>query len=539
MLTDNLAGTMRQATVKPDVPPTMFPVEKAQPPQIQNRIERPTPNMSRRRIEGAGSSRKQSEASDEFGDDGLDDSDLVQAAAGDLSFDHIENYGNVDAAVTRKNTAQNTSTQKGKQKNAVDKDDDEGPRQLANGKWACNHRCKDKNACKHMCCREGLDNPPKKNWKKFQKTDPSTQQIPSKTQNTPIKRDNTQTKLQLTLSKGKKSSASVEHLDLTQNENSDEYSIHGPRDYKRLQQLHTSIHMKTPPASLSAVMHTKLAYSYARGEQPILSFLSGSKKEWRQEAGSSTNFGDSWVEDMMPSKFFDASDGPRHTDAGLDLERRQISDEFGDPIEVVGINDDQGDSSIDDADSELAAAMVGLADSRELKDKDENGYEEDFKIFKDSFEMVRDDEGDDAEFAKRSDEGTPFDDTSFPLLETSSTSTVALRHATLPEKGHSMLLNDTSNLNEPYGGFKPVALLLKRDREIADIWQPAGSTTKKQKVEKKGFENIHSENAEATEREPELGLVSASPNQNIVIPPGFEDIEPWLIAEFGDIVEFV
>ena len=35
------------------------------------------------------------------------------------------------------------------------------PQRLRNGKWACNHPCKDKNACKHLCCREGLDKPPK------------------------------------------------------------------------------------------------------------------------------------------------------------------------------------------------------------------------------------------------------------------------------------------------------------------------------------------------------------------------------------------
>ncbi|KAJ5779728.1 hypothetical protein N7457_007448 [Penicillium paradoxum] len=35
------------------------------------------------------------------------------------------------------------------------------PVRLANGKWACNHKCKDKTSCKHFCCREGLDKPPK------------------------------------------------------------------------------------------------------------------------------------------------------------------------------------------------------------------------------------------------------------------------------------------------------------------------------------------------------------------------------------------
>ncbi|KAJ0425170.1 Sec63 Brl domain-containing protein [Aspergillus carlsbadensis] len=49
-----------------------------------------------------------------------------------------------------------------------------GPQRLKNGRWACNHKCKDKSACKHLCCREGLDNPPKAGKKK---SDVSAQEI--------------------------------------------------------------------------------------------------------------------------------------------------------------------------------------------------------------------------------------------------------------------------------------------------------------------------------------------------------------------------
>ncbi|KAL2809895.1 Sec63 Brl domain-containing protein [Aspergillus granulosus] len=40
------------------------------------------------------------------------------------------------------------------------------PSKLENGRWACNHKCKDKSACKHFCCREGLDRLPKAGRKK-------------------------------------------------------------------------------------------------------------------------------------------------------------------------------------------------------------------------------------------------------------------------------------------------------------------------------------------------------------------------------------
>ncbi|KAI0310640.1 Sec63 Brl domain-containing protein, partial [Amylostereum chailletii] len=37
------------------------------------------------------------------------------------------------------------------------------PQKLPNGKYMCNHTCKDKTACRHLCCREGLDKPPATN----------------------------------------------------------------------------------------------------------------------------------------------------------------------------------------------------------------------------------------------------------------------------------------------------------------------------------------------------------------------------------------
>ncbi|CAG7922892.1 unnamed protein product [Penicillium olsonii] len=44
------------------------------------------------------------------------------------------------------------------------------PIRLANGKWACNHKCKDKTSCKHFCCREGLDKPPPRPKKRIAPT---------------------------------------------------------------------------------------------------------------------------------------------------------------------------------------------------------------------------------------------------------------------------------------------------------------------------------------------------------------------------------
>ncbi|KAF7311383.1 DEAD/DEAH-box DNA helicase [Mycena kentingensis (nom. inval.)] len=40
------------------------------------------------------------------------------------------------------------------------------PQLLPNGKYACNHSCKDKTKCRHMCCRDGLPEPPRAAKKK-------------------------------------------------------------------------------------------------------------------------------------------------------------------------------------------------------------------------------------------------------------------------------------------------------------------------------------------------------------------------------------
>ncbi|KAJ7685543.1 P-loop containing nucleoside triphosphate hydrolase protein [Mycena polygramma] len=41
------------------------------------------------------------------------------------------------------------------------KDSSDSPKKLANGNYKCNHPCKDKTKCRHMCCRDGLAEPPK------------------------------------------------------------------------------------------------------------------------------------------------------------------------------------------------------------------------------------------------------------------------------------------------------------------------------------------------------------------------------------------
>lgn len=48
------------------------------------------------------------------------------------------------------------------------------PERLSNGNWNCNHRCKDKQVCKHNCCRQGTESKPKPPKNKKEEPEEST-----------------------------------------------------------------------------------------------------------------------------------------------------------------------------------------------------------------------------------------------------------------------------------------------------------------------------------------------------------------------------
>ena len=166
LMCDEIAGTQQVATLKPDVPGFMFPVPKpagdSQPlPGLVN-----APNTSKRRA-AAGTQARTDNGGDEFGDDAIDE---VMAAADFANIEDFDDEGN-------EKDSQKKSTSKRKP-SSVEKPESV---QMPNGKWTCNHACKDKTVCKHLCCREGLDKKPKppkaKEPKKELSSDPRQTQL--------------------------------------------------------------------------------------------------------------------------------------------------------------------------------------------------------------------------------------------------------------------------------------------------------------------------------------------------------------------------
>ncbi|KAI7488824.1 P-loop containing nucleoside triphosphate hydrolase protein [Hortaea werneckii] len=149
VMCDEIAGTARAAVLKSGLPTSAFPVTKGNEQTVDQRA---TQNANTTKLQASkGRINAASKIGDEFDDAGLDDTDLVLAENDtfaridelDLTMPHTSNK---TASLKKSHPAQPNSTAE--------------PRQLSNGRWACNHSCKDKANCKHLCCKEGLEHPP-------------------------------------------------------------------------------------------------------------------------------------------------------------------------------------------------------------------------------------------------------------------------------------------------------------------------------------------------------------------------------------------
>lgn len=158
------AGTMRQAETRPNIPASRFPKpvffrEEQSVAKKHARAERPEMNTSKRRINDVLSVRELSvtDRLDEYGDDGLLDSDLNNLIEEEPTrFEHIDNY----EICARENVERSFAGAIGEDNKRL-KFDTEVLVRLPNGKFACRHQCRDKTSCRHLCCREGLDRPPR------------------------------------------------------------------------------------------------------------------------------------------------------------------------------------------------------------------------------------------------------------------------------------------------------------------------------------------------------------------------------------------
>ncbi|KAK2865060.1 hypothetical protein FQN49_003950 [Arthroderma sp. PD_2] len=158
VMCDEIAGTMRQAELQPTLPKSPFASCRGTMEHNSSAVNRlPTKDLGKANANVLLATSCQQKDIDELSDDPLNYSDFLPEDFDDIPDDRTNDFvtagsiqrsipAKVKKTISRGNSSVTSETV-----------------QLDNGKWACNHRCKDKSACKHLCCREGTDHPPKPN----------------------------------------------------------------------------------------------------------------------------------------------------------------------------------------------------------------------------------------------------------------------------------------------------------------------------------------------------------------------------------------
>jgi ATP-dependent DNA helicase HFM1/MER3 len=148
---EEIVGTVRCKLIRPELPTSAFP-----PPATSNDSV-PLPHVK------PPSTIVYSEEEDDYGSDQIEEAEMVAAAKqydAPQTHQYLDGFEDIDdfelGSANPKLESKPTRTT-----------DLERSTQMANGKWACNHVCRNntllKNGqhCKHRCCIEGLDKPRK------------------------------------------------------------------------------------------------------------------------------------------------------------------------------------------------------------------------------------------------------------------------------------------------------------------------------------------------------------------------------------------
>ncbi|KAK0124320.1 Sec63 [Cadophora gregata] len=271
---EDIVGTVKSCILKHNVPASEFPPV---PVVIKTKIKT-APNTSEDSVPEV----------DEFGTGEVDDDDMIAAIngveTGKTDYGSDEFLDIDDAALNKSKYQKPTTGKLGKEVKEKGKREVEvlEPFQMANGKWTCNHACRDgqllKNGqpCKHYCCREGLDKP-RKTKKKQQSSEFSvTRGMNFDKKNLgsrheiPVPRSirKPQPKLKL----GHYSDTddnNAEMVDLSNVLSPVSYSDLAPRDYRKLHKLHTSVQSDKASIRLNQKPH----FSYASHKEPEIPFL--------------------------------------------------------------------------------------------------------------------------------------------------------------------------------------------------------------------------------------------------------------------------
>ncbi|KAF1812246.1 P-loop containing nucleoside triphosphate hydrolase protein, partial [Eremomyces bilateralis CBS 781.70] len=150
VMCDEQAGTLRTASLKPTLPAHAFHLVEKKSDQRDIRgmmqsqeAEKKSNNLFPNEV-----------PAEELDDADFDWDDFDAAAAA------VNDFQDIDDLIAE-GPEKRSQQQKVSFFAAPDTSEPKEPKKLPSGKWECNHPCKDKAKCRHLCCKEGVDKPPK------------------------------------------------------------------------------------------------------------------------------------------------------------------------------------------------------------------------------------------------------------------------------------------------------------------------------------------------------------------------------------------
>ncbi|KAI9758830.1 MAG: hypothetical protein M4579_002776 [Chaenotheca gracillima] len=486
-----IAGTMKSIDVIPEHPQTAFPIPTLTATSNLNKNAASSVKRNSTRDNRPPQQRNNSDDED-FGDEDFDETDFDIAPG--VEFTHIDAMDNITSE-TRK-TSRPNQIPRGIGEHDVDNDIVK-PSRAEGGKWACNHKCKDKTACRHLCCREGVDHPPRGMKSKI----PSEAIRPSKEDINQPRIDQIKTPLSIrssAISNAKGSDVEVLDMSSSLQPIKGKSTKRSPKEYQALNKLHSTIQKG---ATLSKIQRKdKDPQSYSGRELPAFSFLdriqSSPSDLFSPEKNDKDEVGP--LPSPTSSVFF------RKT--GLKNTTRALSMELNSSLEIGQI--------------ELEEALTGLDDSFNLmspRKSPETVAHTGFGSPKGSLEASPK-----SKAISWSSSPTRIPPSSFLPIENAeeslfmsdrgmSSSPPKRIYSVEPKKRHQGELEGTSRLDLPI----PKRLRLQAPaqtpvKEVQNLGGPCPSVEDSRHVD------------------------AAPP-----LPVGWEGIDPALFAEFGDIVELV
>ncbi|KAL2040972.1 hypothetical protein N7G274_006430 [Stereocaulon virgatum] len=516
VMCNGIAGTVRHAELKPDLPAYLFPspakgVQQQPPPRTQPNRKLFTGLVREQRNDAMHTSPLTLQ-DDEF-DDNLNDQDIVDAVGG-IEFADIETF---DPKSKQRRIAPR-SKQANSEKTAWN------PERLGNGKWACNHKCKEKTACRHLCCREGIDKAPKAPKGAFVSTASLVDTFTVSTKSE-LSKPLPTTKSSI-ISKPSGNGHAIEMVDLASKRDPEEYATNAPREFKKLHELHEKV---TNGEFTLVLPRKKPTFEFKTGNLSRISFYDNAAAAVESSDMPSTDYEDDWMDNLpSPSALLNkqvkrGEESPPHENPtqygsswqdGLpfpsaDLHENDAAIENHadtDSLEAFDLsqfNDDQAD---------LEDALVGFSDSVAIHE-DSQAYGVAGITTLQSNEVIEDEDITRDSYA--------------PTIPTWSTN-----HATASEKSHSssklFLSTDSPE--------KPIEPPRKRKAAVAletkDVTLPA-PIPKKPKTDDEINRALQPSSSAENKAAPSAPVIK--PGQ----PAWVYEFDPAFIAEWQDFVDFV